>query len=140
MTLTTGQTVTARGFTGTLEGFARDGEVAVIVGADGISSRRVPVADLVTEPDPYSCAECGKSGLGTYVVTMLDEDTRTEVCRDCDEALRFEYVVIARMGKRDPESIVGRYRSRFDAEAVAAAWNRSNAGVATYSVADAADY
>lgn len=37
----------------------------------------------------HTCAECGKTGAGTYVVTVLDaadpKHTRTEVCRECDE-------------------------------------------------------
>jgi hypothetical protein len=104
--LTTGQRVTAKGFTGTLEGFARDGELAVVVGDDGVSSRRIAVADLVDEVRPFACAECGTSGEGTYVVTVLDADdadSRTEVCRNCDDALRDEpYAGIAeRVAIRD---------------------------------------
>jgi hypothetical protein len=39
--------------------------------------------------DPFSCAECGATGDRTYVVTVMDDgETRTEVCRDCDDALR----------------------------------------------------
>ena len=38
----------------------------------------------------FSCAECGTRTATTYVVTTLtpgDRTTRTEVCRDCDDAL-----------------------------------------------------
>lgn len=39
----------------------------------------------------FTCAECGTTTARTYVVTTLDPDdpdTRTEVCRDCDDQLR----------------------------------------------------
>lgn len=39
----------------------------------------------------FVCAECGRTGAGTFVVTVLDtedgETTRTEVCRLCDDQL-----------------------------------------------------
>lgn len=43
---------------------------------------------------PYACAECGTTTATTYVVTILDpkneRDTRTELCRACDDELREE--------------------------------------------------
>jgi hypothetical protein len=41
-----GSRVRGNGFEGRLEGFARDGQIAVIVGDDRVSSRRVPIASL----------------------------------------------------------------------------------------------
>jgi hypothetical protein len=46
MAFNIGQRVTGRGFEGTIEVFARDGEVAAVVGDDEVSSRRIPVAEL----------------------------------------------------------------------------------------------
>lgn len=49
--------------------------------------------DEPATPGPFWCAECGRGDAATYVVTFLDGDQddptgRTEVCRDCDDALR----------------------------------------------------
>jgi len=44
----------------------------------------------------HSCAECGTTEAQTYVVTQLDpedDSTRTEVCRSCDDVLRFATLV-----------------------------------------------
>ena len=49
-----------------------------------------PGPEPVTAAPAYVCAECGHSGAGTYVVTVRGDDAegRTEVCRECDDALR----------------------------------------------------
>jgi DNA-directed RNA polymerase subunit M/transcription elongation factor TFIIS len=39
----------------------------------------------------FTCAECGTQDAQTYVVTTLitgDSETRTEVCRACDDTIR----------------------------------------------------
>ena len=46
----------------------------------------------------HACAECGKTGAGTFVVTVLntlDPQARTEVCDDCHRAVSDAHVVIA---------------------------------------------
>lgn len=42
------------------------------------------------------------------------------------QELEEEYSVIATIGKDNPEARVGLYATRFEAEAVAAAWNKAN--------------
>jgi DNA-directed RNA polymerase subunit RPC12/RpoP len=52
----------------------------------------------------YVCAECGTTTATTYVVTTLDtaapKDTRTEVCRPCDDALRTAHLDPSRVAYR----------------------------------------
>lgn len=51
-----------------------------------------------------------------------------------------QFVVMGAVGGGDPEGIMGRYRTRREADAVAEAWNRCNGEVATYTVVDEGEY
>lgn len=51
-----------------------------------------------------------------------------------------QFVVMCAVGGGDPEGIMGRYRTRREADAVAEAWNRCNGEIATYTVVDEGEY
>lgn len=92
--------------------------------------KRIPEADRGGEPLAAVGFALGEEITYEAGMTLL----AAEAMRIAEDSKRF--FVMARMGRNDPESIIGCYRTRLEADAIAEAWNRRNGDVATYYVED----
>lgn len=92
--------------------------------------KRIPGADRGGDPLAALGFALGEEITYEAGMTLLAAETMRIAEADTS------FFVMARMGRNDPESIIGCYRTRLEADAVAEAWNRRNGDVATYYVED----